>query len=64
MGKLWKSAFALFAAGAVCAAEIMTDETEKKNFGFGRETQIRSIAELAGTMRPAVSPGTPYLVLL
>ena len=64
MGKFWKSAFALFAAGAVCAAEIMTDETEKKNFGFGRETQFRSIAELAAAMQPTVSANTPYLVLL
>ena len=64
MGKLWESAFALFAAGAVCAAEIMTDEMEKKSFGFGRETQIRSIMELAETMQLTVSPETPYLVLL
>lgn len=64
MGKLWESAFALFAAGAVCAAEIMTDEMEKKSFGFGRETQIRSITELAETMQLTVSPETPYLVLL
>ena len=67
MGKFRKKLLvlsALFTAAALCAAEIMTDETEKKNFGFGRETQIRSIAELAAAMQPAVSADTPYLVLL
>lgn len=64
MGKIHSICTALFAASTIFASDIMTDESPKQNFGFGRETQHRTIETLIGAMAPAVSSATPYLVLL
>ena len=60
---LWLGAL-LLAAGIAAAAEAITDDSEKKNCGSGRETQIRTIGELAKAANVSVTPETPYLVLL
>ncbi len=49
---------------AVVGAETMNDMMPKKNYGFGKETQIRTIEELAKTVGFRITPETPYLVLL
>ena len=54
----------LFAAGIASASDVLTDASEKKNYGFGKETQIRDIGELARTAGVSVTPETPYFVLL
>jgi len=60
---LWLGAL-LLASGIAAAAEAITDDSEKKNCGSGRETQIRTIGELAKAANVSVTPETPYLVLL
>lgn len=49
---------------AVSGAEILNDESPKKNFGFGKETQIRSVSELSNAVGFRITQETPYLVLL
>ncbi len=56
----------LAAAAAVVSAapETLTDSSPKNNYGFGRETAIRSIRELADAAGVRMSPETPYIVLI
>lgn len=54
----------LFAAGSLVAKDALKDESPKPNFGFGKETQIRSVEALGAAVNAKITKETPYLVLL
>ena len=64
MKKMHLIAAALAVAGTVFSSAPLTDDAPKPNYGFGNETAIRSVEELAGAVGATVTPETPYLVLL
>lgn len=64
MGKRLLIAWSVLTALALGAAEVLTDQSEKKNYGFGEETKITDVAELAKKLNVTVSDETPYVVWL
>ena len=63
MKKIHLIAAALAVAGTVFGSAPLTDDAPKPNYGFGNETAIRSVEELAGAVGATVTPETPYLVI-